>query len=55
MYPRMEVIIMTGHGSEADEAEARRLGAFDYLCKPVDINQLMEVVREAGRAVRKAE
>jgi DNA-binding NtrC family response regulator len=55
MYPRMEVIIMTGHGTEADEAEARRLGAFDYLCKPVDINRLMEVVREAGRAVRREE
>jgi DNA-binding NtrC family response regulator len=53
MYPQMEVIIMTGHGSDEDEAEARRLGAFDYLCKPVDINQLMEVVREAGRRGRK--
>jgi DNA-binding NtrC family response regulator len=55
MYPGMEVIIMTGHGTEADEAEARRLGAFDYLCKPVDINRLMEVVREAGRAVSREE
>jgi len=54
-YPEMEVIIMTGHGSEADEAEARRLGAFDYLCKPVDINHLMEVVRRAGRERRTAE
>ncbi len=54
-YPEMEVIIMTGHGSEGDEAEARRLGAFDYLTKPVDINQLMDVVREAGRSRRKAE
>lgn len=52
MYPQMEVIIMTGHGSDKDEAEARRLGAFDYLCKPVDINRLMEVVRKAGRAGR---
>ncbi|MGD2215207.1 MAG: response regulator [Gemmatimonadales bacterium] len=55
MYPEMEVIIMTGHGSEADEAEARRLGAFEYLSKPVDINRLMEVVREAGRSRRKME
>jgi DNA-binding NtrC family response regulator len=54
-YPEMAVIIMTGHGSEADEAEARRLGAFDYLTKPVDINQLMDVIREAGRSRRKAE
>ncbi|MGD8867092.1 MAG: response regulator [Gemmatimonadales bacterium] len=49
LYPDLEVIIMTGHGSDEDEAEARRLGAFDYLRKPVDINQLMEVVRSAGR------
>jgi DNA-binding NtrC family response regulator len=54
MYPQMEVIIMTGHGSDKDEAEARRLGAFDYLYKPVDINRLMEVVREAGRSRGKA-
>ena len=49
-YPEMAVIIMTGHGSDKDEAEARRLGAFDYLRKPVDINDLMEIVREAGRS-----
>jgi DNA-binding NtrC family response regulator len=54
-YPEMEVIIMTGHGSDRDEAEARRLGAFDYLTKPVDINRLMDVVREAGRSRQKEE
>ena len=51
-YPQLEVIIMTGHGSDKDEAEARRLGAFDYLRKPVDINRLMEIVREAGGSNR---
>ncbi|UCC85349.1 MAG: response regulator [Gemmatimonadota bacterium] len=55
MYPEMEVIIMTGHGSDRDEKEARRLGAFDYLTKPVDINHLMDVVRQAGRSRRKEE
>jgi DNA-binding NtrC family response regulator len=54
-YPRMEVIILTGHGSEQDEEEARRLGAFDYLGKPVDINRLVETIRKAGRAGRVAE
>ena len=49
-YPQVAVIIMTGHGSDKDEEEARRLGAFDYLRKPVDMSQLMEVVRNAGRA-----
>jgi DNA-binding response OmpR family regulator len=54
-YPQVEVIIMTGHGSESDEEEARRLGAYDYLRKPVDINDLMEIIRGAGEARRNAE
>jgi DNA-binding NtrC family response regulator len=49
-FPQIEVIIMTGHGSDKDEAEARRLGAFEYLRKPVDIEHLMETVRNAGHA-----
>jgi len=54
-YPQVEVIIMTGHGSESDEEEARRLGAYAYLQKPVDINDLMETIRNAGEARRKAD
>lgn len=49
-YPALEVIILTGHGSEKEEVEARRLGAFDYLQKPVDIVDLMESIRRAGQA-----
>lgn len=49
-FPQVQVIIMTGHGSDREEVEARRLGAFDYLRKPLDINDLMECVRRAGRA-----
>jgi DNA-binding NtrC family response regulator len=52
-HPEVQVIILTGHGSEADKVEARRLGAFDYLHKPVDIHDLMVCVRKAGEA-RKA-
>lgn len=48
-HPNVQVIILTGHGSDAEEVEARRLGAFDYLKKPVDINDLMDRVRAAGR------
>jgi DNA-binding NtrC family response regulator len=51
-YPGVQVIILTGHGSEQDEEEARRLGAFDYLCKPVDIGLLVETIRRAGHAGR---
>ncbi len=49
-YPDIAVIIMTGHGSDEEEEEARRLGAFDYLRKPVDFNDLMETVSRAGQA-----
>ena len=54
-FPQIEVIIMTGHGSDKDEEEARRLGAFEYLRKPVDIDDLMETVRNAGQARLRAE
>jgi len=47
-FPGLEVIILTGHGSDKEEVEAKRLGAFDYLRKPVDIGDLMEAVRRAG-------
>jgi len=46
-YPELPVLILTGHGSERDEAEVRRIGAFDYLQKPVDIDTLIERIRHA--------
>jgi DNA-binding NtrC family response regulator len=48
-YPQIEVIVMTGRGTDQDEEEAKKLGAFAYLTKPVEINELMETVRAAGR------
>ncbi len=51
-HPEVEVVILTGFGSDEDEAEARRLGAFEYLRKPVDINTLLAVIRRAGRSDR---
>nr|HID58463.1 response regulator [Desulfobacterales bacterium] len=46
-YPHVQVIILTGHGSDKDEEEARRLGAFEYLRKPVDIGKLVHTLKEA--------
>ncbi len=51
-HAAVEVIVLTGFGSDEDEVEARRLGAFDYLRKPVDINTLLAVIRRAGRPGR---
>lgn len=46
-YPDLQVIIHTGHGNDLDEAEAWRLGVFDYLRKPVDIDLLVARIRAA--------
>jgi DNA-binding NtrC family response regulator len=46
-YPQVQVVILTGHGSEKDEAEAKRLGAYAYLQKPVDLEKLIQTLRNA--------
>jgi len=45
--PHVQVIILTGHGTDADEAEARKLGGFDFLRKPADIDLLVAKIKEA--------
>jgi DNA-binding NtrC family response regulator len=46
--PRMEVIIVSGHGSTSIGIEGMRRGLFDYLMKPVDINELVEKINAAA-------
>ena len=46
-YPNIQVIILTGHGTRRDEEQSRRLGGFDFLTKPTDIETLMERIGEA--------
>ena len=50
--PEIEVIILTGHGSEADKEVCMNLGAFAYLQKPVDINLLSETIKKANEKIR---
>src|SRR3990172_1798595 len=45
--PQIQVIILTGHGTEKDEDEARKLGGFDFLRKPADIDLLVAKIKEA--------
>jgi DNA-binding NtrC family response regulator len=47
-HPGIEVVLLSGHGSTEDVAEGMRLGAFDYLQKPVDIAHLIDIVRRAA-------
>jgi len=50
-HPEIEVIVLTGHGSEADRQICMQLGAFAYLQKPVDINVLSETLKKANEKV----
>jgi DNA-binding NtrC family response regulator len=43
----IEVIMLTGHASVESAVEGMRLGAFDYLMKPCDINELVVKIRDA--------
>lgn len=49
--PEIEIIILTGHGSEEDRKTCMKLGAFAYLQKPVDIEDLAATIDEAYRKV----
>jgi DNA-binding response OmpR family regulator len=45
--PRTEVIMLTGHASVESGIQGMQLGAFDYVMKPVALDELLEKVRQA--------
>ncbi len=45
--PLVEVILLTGHGAVDTAVEGMKLGAFDYLNKPADFEDLKEKLRGA--------
>jgi DNA-binding NtrC family response regulator len=46
-YPLVEVVMLTGHATVESAIDGMKLGAFDYLMKPCDIDQLMAKIDEA--------
>jgi len=48
-FPMVEVVMLTGHGSAESAVEGMKLGAFDYLLKPADIDSLTEKVNGARK------
>src|ERR1051326_6093229 len=47
LRPTVEVIVITGHGTVEVAAEARRLGAYDFIEKPLDPPLLLKAVSKA--------
>lgn len=48
-YPLAEVIMLTGHATVESAIDGMKMGAFDYLMKPCDIDQLLTKINEAKR------
>lgn len=46
MYSKMEVIILTGHESEQTTRKGMKYGAFAYLSKPCDFNELISTINK---------
>ncbi len=54
-YPLVEVIMLTGHATVASAIEGMKHGAYDYLMKPCEIDNLVEKVMEASAKKRRHE
>lgn len=43
----IEVILITSYGNQGQQVEATRLGAYEYLNKPLNLDQLKEIIEQA--------
>jgi len=50
--PLTEVIMLTGHASVESGMQGMQFGAFDYMIKPADFEELVEKVNQAGERRR---
>src|SRR5690625_67898 len=47
LKPEIPIVMISGHGDLETAVQAMRLGAFDYISKPPDLNRLLNTVRIA--------
>ncbi len=45
--PEIPIVMISGHGDLDTAVNTMRLGAFDYISKPPDLNRLLNTVRNA--------
>ena len=50
MDASIQVILLTGHGSTREGIDGMKLGAFDFLMKPIDIDELIAIVNKASES-----
>lgn len=49
LYPLIEVVMLTGHANVEVAIQGMELGAFDYLMKPMDIDDLLYKLQDAHK------
>ena len=54
-FPDLPVIMLTGQGSTREGMEGMHSGAFDYLMKPIDLDELMLKIDEAASKKKEKE
>ncbi|MBU2497769.1 MAG: response regulator [Proteobacteria bacterium] len=54
-HPEIQIILLTGQGSSKDGIRGMRMGAFDYMIKPVNIQDLIKRMNEAINASKPEE
>lgn len=54
-HPLIEVIMLTGHGTVETAIEGMKLGAYDYMLKPCELEELMEKINLAAGKRREHE
>lgn len=52
LKPLVQVVLLTGHASVESGVDGMKLGAFDYLMKPIEIDLLLEKLTEAYETKR---
>jgi two-component system, OmpR family, response regulator CpxR len=52
-HPFIQVIVLTGHGSEQDKKTCMDLGALAYFQKPVDIDRLGDAINQGHEKIRR--
>src|SRR5215510_14301185 len=49
--PQTDVVVITAHGSVETAVGAMKLGAFDYITKPFQMDELLIIVERAGKVI----
>jgi two-component system OmpR family response regulator len=48
-FPNLPVVLLTGHASVELGIQGMELGAFEYLMKPVELDELLDTIRRAAQ------